>query len=331
MPTSPESEPRPESPEDRGFGAQPARDPSLASLDGTSLGVIEAIEVSPPSGAKKAKLGVAAWLAIIWLGGLAVLAILAPVLPIPSPTQSFGEIARQGPSAGHPLGGDAIGRDMLSRIIWGTRSSFIVGFGAVGFGLILGGILGLVAGFFRGKVDAVITPAMTILLAIPQFILALSLVTVLASGDTTSQFRRLMFVLLGLGIVSIPLLGRITRANTLAWSEREFVLAAKAMGAKNWRIMTREVLPNVIPAMLSIALLGVGIAIVAEGGLSLFGVGVQLPTPSWGNIIAEGRGQMRRAPHIVVFTSIVLFITVLALNYLGDVISQRFSVRGSVL
>jgi peptide/nickel transport system permease protein len=103
------------------------------------------------------------------------------------------------------------------------------------------------------------------------------------------------------------------------------------MGAKNWRIMTREVLPNVIPAMLSIALLGVGIAIVAEGGLSLFGVGVQLPTPSWGNIIAEGRGQMRRAPHIVVFTSIVLFITVLALNYLGDVISQRFSVRGSVL
>ena len=103
------------------------------------------------------------------------------------------------------------------------------------------------------------------------------------------------------------------------------------MGAKNWRIMMREVLPNVIPAMLSIALLGVGIAIVAEGGLSLFGVGVQLPTPSWGNIIAEGRGQMRNAPHIVVFTSVVLFFTVLALNYLGDVISQRFDVRGSVL
>ncbi len=318
-------------PPDHGIQPQGDRGTAVTQLDPTDLGLIEAIEVDAPSGTRRSKLGVGAWLAIVWLGGLIVLAILAPVLPIPSPTESFPEIARKGPTGGHLLGGDAIGRDMLSRIIWGARSSFIVGFGAVGFGLLLGGLLGLVTGFFRGKVDSIITPLMNVLLAIPQFILALSLVTVLASGDTVTQSRRLFVVVLGLGIVSIPLLGRITRANTLAWSEREFVLAARAMGAKNWRIMVREVLPNVIPAMLSIALLGVGIAIVAEGGLSLFGVGVQLPTPSWGNIIAEGRGQMRNAPHIVVFTSIVLFLTVLALNYLGDVISQRFDVRGSVL
>ena len=106
-------------------------------------------------------------------------------------------------------------------------------------------------------------------------------------------------VVLGLGVVSIPILGRITRANAMTWSEREFVLAARAMGARSWRVMLREVLPNVVPAMLSIALLGVGVAIVAEGGLSLFGVGVQPPTPSWGNIIAENRDQLRRAPHIV--------------------------------
>lgn len=314
------------SPEPNARAGEPPR--LLSDLTAT---IDEPVEVAGSGSSKKPGLGVAAWLAIGWVGGLGVLSVLAPVLPIPSPTEVFPEIARQGPTAGHPLGGDAIGRDMLSRIIWGARSSFIVGFGAVGFGLLLGGLLGLIAGYFRGRVDAVITPLMTVLLAIPQFILALALVTVLASGDTVSQFRRLMFVVLGLGIVSIPLLGRITRANTLTWSEREFVLAAKAMGAKNWRIMTREVLPNVVPAMLSIALLGVGIAIVAEGGLSIFGVGVQLPTPSWGNIIAEGRGQMRRAPHIVVVTSIVLFITVLALNYLGDVISRRFNVRGSVL
>jgi peptide/nickel transport system permease protein len=141
----------------------------------------------------------------------------------------------------------------------------------------------------------------------------------------------LAVVVLGLGLVSIPILGRITRANTLSWAEREFVLASRAMGARSWRIMLREVLPNVVPAMLSIGLLGVGVAIVAEGGLSLFGVGVQPPTPSWGNIIAENRDQLRRAPHIVMYTSIVLFVTVMALNYLGDVISQRFAVRESVL
>ncbi len=260
-----------------------------------------------------------------------VLAILAPVLPLRDPTESIGSLARQGPSWAHPFGGDAIGRDVFSRVIWGARASFIVGFGSVAMGLFLGGLLGLVTGFFRGKVDTFITPLMNVLLAIPQFILALSLVTVLASGEAVSSNRRLLVVVVGLGIVSIPLLGRITRANTLAWSEREFVLAARAMGAKSWRIMFRQVLPNVVPAMLSIAFLAVGIAIVAEGALSLFGVGVQLPTPSWGNIIAEGRGQMRNAPHIVVLTSVVLFLTVLALNYLGDVVSQRFNVRGSVL
>lgn len=276
-------------------------------------------------------IGVAAWLALAWLGGMLALAILAPVLPIPDPTETFPEIARQGPSSGHILGGDALGRDLLSRIIWGGRASFAVGFGAVAFGLAIGGFLGLITGFFRGRTDTIITPIMSLLLAIPQFVLALSLVTILASADDVSSARRIGVVIVGLGIVSIPILGRITRANTMAWSEREFVMAAKAMGAKSWRIMFRDVLPNVVPAMLSIALLGVGVAIIAEGGLSVFGVGVQLPTPSWGNIIAEARGQLRQAPHIVLFTSIVLFLTVLALNYLGDVISQRFEVRAGQL
>ena len=308
-----------------------SRDTSITQLDPNILPTIEAIE-TPSSGRHGGdKLGTAGWISIVWIGGLALLAVLAPVLPIPDPNESFPEIARMGPTSGHILGGDAIGRDMLSRIIWGARASFIVGFGAVAFGLVLGGILGLITGFFRGRVDSIITPLMNVLLAIPQFVLALSLVTVLASGEGVDATRRLAVVVLGLGVVSIPLLGRITRANTLAWSEREFVLASRAMGAKNWRIMMREVLPNVVPAMLSIALLGVGIAIVAEGGLSLFGVGVQLPTPSWGNMIAEGRDQMRRAPHIVIFTSIVLFLTVMALNYLGDAVSRRFGVRESVL
>ena len=306
-------------------------DLGVTHLDASASVLVEAIESGPPSGTKRKKLGVGAWLAIIWLGGLLVLAIIAPWIGLPDPNESFPEIARQGPSAGHWLGGDGNGRDLLARIIYGTRASFAVGFGAVAFGMLIGGMLGLITGFFRGKLDAVLTPLMNVLLAIPQFVLALSLVTVLAAGDTVSSTRRLSVVVLGLGLVSIPILGRITRANTLTWSEREFVLASRAMGAKSWRIMLREVLPNVVPAMLSIALLGVGVAIVAEGGLSLFGVGVQLPTPSWGNIIAENRAQLRRAPQTIIFTSIVLFLTVMALNYLGDTISQRLNVRESVL
>ena len=291
---------------------------------------------SAPSGSaatksKRLNLGVAGWLAAGWLGLLLILAVLAPVLPIPDPNTSFAEIARKGPSAGHLLGGDTIGRDLLSRIIYGTRASFAVGFGSIAFGFIVGGIIGLMAGFFRGKVDGILTPLMNILLAIPQFILALSLVNVFASGGEVTSARRLVVLIVGLGVVSVPLLGRITRANTLAWSEREFVLAARAMGAKNWRIMLRDVLPNVLPSMIAIGRLGVGIAIVAEGGLALFGVGVQSPTPSWGNIISEGQSQMRNAPHIVVATSVVLFLTVMALNFLGDLISQRFGVKESAL
>ncbi len=303
---------------------------------GPSMAVtVEAIEDQAPAGAGRKKLGAGAWLAIGWIVGLGVLAVIAPWIGVPDPTETFPEYARSGPSAAHWLGNDGLGRDLAARIIYGTRASYIVGFGAVAFGLLIGGFLGLVVGFFRGRVDAIITPLMTVLLAIPQFVLALALVTVLATpqraGETINPSVRLGVVVLGLGLVSIPILGRITRATTMAWSEREFVLAARAMGAKQFRIMFREVLPNVVPAMLSIALLGVGIAIVAEGGLALFGAGVQLPTPSWGNIIATDKDQLARSPHIILITSMVIFLTVMALNYLGDVVVERFDVRESVL
>ena len=134
-----------------------------------------------------------------------------------------------------------------------------------------------------------------------------------------------------LGIVSIPILARITRANAMAWSQREFVMAARAQGAKDSRIIFREVLPNVLPAMFSIALLGIAVAIIAEGGLSLLGAGLPPPTPSWGTMIAQGRGSLRDAPFIVFIPSIFIFLTVLSLNFLGDKIRDRFDVRESAL
>ena len=148
------------------------RDTSVTHLDPSvevyALAVeSDQIEPIPAGGRKKKRLGVAAWLAIIWIVGLLVLAIIAPLLPIPGPNESFAEIARSGPVSGHILGGDANGRDLLSRIIYGTRSSFAVGFGAVIFGLVIGGLLGLITGFFRGLADTILTPLMNILLAIP--------------------------------------------------------------------------------------------------------------------------------------------------------------------
>ncbi|MFO7280157.1 MAG: ABC transporter permease subunit, partial [Thermoanaerobacterales bacterium] len=162
-------------------------------------------------------------------------------------------------------------------------------------------------------------------------ILAVTLVTVFASGQGVSSTRRMVVLVLALGLVSVPVLGRIARANALAWSQREFVTAARAMGARNRSIMFGEVLPNVLPAMFSIALLGIAVVIVVEGGLSLLGVGVQLPTPSWGNVLAEGRSELRQAPHIVMVPTVVIFLTVLSLNYLGDVVRARFDVRESAL
>jgi peptide/nickel transport system permease protein len=254
------------------------------------------------------------------------------VLPIDDPNDTVASIARQGPGTdGHVLGGDGLGRDVLSRVVWGARASLLLSVGAITIGIVLGGLFGLLAGYYRGRVATFLVGVFDVLLSFPQLILALTVVTVFATGEGTSSSRRMVVLILALGIVSIPVLGRISRATTLTWAQREFVLAARAMGQRDRSIMWGEVLPNVLPAMFSIALLGVAVVIVAEGGLSVLGVGVQLPTPSWGNMIAEGRGDLRDAPHVVLIPTIVIFLTVLALNYLGDVVRARFDVRESAL
>ncbi len=282
--------------------------------------------------ARRGKLGLFGALAIAWLVFVTAAALLAPWLPLDDPNDNVASIVSQGPGTdGHILGGDALGRDLLSRMVWGGRASLLIGTASVLLGLLVGGLLGLVAGYFRGRSDTVLTGAFDTLLSFPQLILALTLVTVFASQEGVSETRRMVVLIFALGVVSIPVLARITRANTMAWSQREFVMAARALGARNRQIMFGEVLPNVLPAMFSIALLGVAVVIVAEGGLSLLGVGVKLPTPSWGNILAEGRSDLRDAPHIVLVPTVVIFLTVLALNYLGDVVRARFDVRESAL
>lgn len=287
--------------------------------------------------ARTKRLGAFGWFAIGWMVLVALMAIAPWAFPVPDVDERFREPIINdsfGPQGSHILGFDSNGFDMLSKVVYGTRASMVVSVGAVGFGFLVGGFLGLVAGYFRGKLDALLTSGFNVLLAMPQLVLALTLATVFASGTNVSYGRRVLVVTFAIGIVSVPILGRITRANTLAWSQREFVMASKVIGARSPRILWREVLPNVLPAMCSIALLGIAVAIVVEGGLSLLGVGVPaaIDSPSWGNLIATGRSQMLLGKPWVVFApSIVVFITVLSLNYLGDVVRARFDVRESAL
>ena len=252
-------------------------------------------------------IGIGAWLAIIWLVLLIVLAATAPLLPLDDPVNDATPAQRlEGPSVDHPMGLDGSGRDVMSRVIWGARNSLFIGAVSVGAGLLIGGFLGLVAGYFKGRIGGLIGGALDVLLAFPQLVLALA-------------------------IVSIPVLARIARASTLSWSEREFVLASRAQGAKHARVMRREVLPNILPAMFSIALLGIAVVIVAEGGLAIIGAGVNPEVVTWGNVIVTGQSDLQEAPHIVMSVSIVVFFTVLSLNFLGDVVRARFDVRESSL
>ncbi len=221
---------------------------------------------------------------------------------------------------------------MLSRLLWGGRTTLVIATVSVLIGFVIGGALGLLAGYFRGRTDAILSGLFDVFLSIPAVILALALVTILrahaaSSGQATAGLDPEVALIIALGIVAIPVLGRITRASTMSWSEREFVLAARAQGAKDSRIMWREVLPNVLPAMVSIALLGIAVAIVAEGTLSILGASVQADTPTWGNMIAGGRQVIAIAPHVVFEPALMIFFTVLTLNYLGDRIRARFDVQ----
>ena len=287
---------------------------------------------------EKRRIGVLAWLGIGWLAFLVIIAILAPVLPLKDPMIGDYLHPKAGIfSPGHLLGSDDSGRDVLSRVIWGARASIVIAVGSVLFGTLVGGFLGLLAGFKGRATDSALSGVFNIFLAFPQLVLALTLVSVLAPQATSGGVKpgewahRIGVVILAVGIVSIPVLGRITRASALSWTQREFVMAARAQGATDKRVMLREVLPNVIPAMLSIALLGVAVVLVLEGALAVFGVSIQEPNPSWGNMIYSQLSNLDSAPAVWIVPSILIFVSVLALNYLGDVVRARFDVRESAL
>jgi peptide/nickel transport system permease protein len=288
------------------------------------------------------RLGFGAWLALAWLVFIVLAAIFVPIFLHSNSTDNL--IAGNSSKGflkvpGHPFGFDRNGNDMALLLAKGARSSLIVSIGAVTFGLLVGGSLGLIAGYFKRGADATLSTFFNVLLSIPPFVLALSLVTVFASTaidksgnqHPPTSGKRMLILIFALGIVTLPVLARITRANALQWSQREFVMAARAQGATNLRTMVREVLPNVLPAMFSIALLGIAVVIVAEGGLSILGIGVLSPAVSWGSMIAISRADLQTLPYEVLEPIVFIFFTVLSLNFLGDVVRARFDVRESAI
>ncbi len=296
-----------------------------ASVAGTEADSIlaEGPTAERAKGRARRRLGWGFWVSIGWVALVILLALIANLLPLPSPTAVGSALPRLGPSFQHLLGTDDIGRDMLSRIIYGARISMIVGFSSIAFGMLVGGALGLLSGFYGGKTDAGLSTLANILLAFPLLVFALAIISF--AGQS------LFNVVIVIGIASIAPIQRIVRSSTINYANREFVLSAKALGAKRSRIIVREILPNVLPSALSFALVFVGVAIVAEGALAFLGLSVPPPTPTWGGMINEGRNVLQQDPWVSLWPSIMMFLTVLALNFAGDRLRTYFDVREGAL
>jgi peptide/nickel transport system permease protein len=223
------------------------------------------------------------------------------------------------PSAAHWLGTDNVGRDILSRVIWGTRVSLIAGAGSVAIAVGAGCLLGLLAGYWRGPVDDLVMRIMDAVLSFPALVLALALGAVLGAG--------LGSVLIALGVVYAPTFARLMRGQVLTIRTREYVQAARLLGAPDWRILQRHVLPNAATPIVVQASLSVAFAILAEASLSFLGLGVRPPEPSWGGMINIGRGYLQQAPWIAFGPGAALFVTVLGLNFVGDAIRDALDPR----
>ena len=247
----------------------------------------------------------------IMIALLATVAIAAPILapydPARAVASSFGD--PQGPSRAFMLGADELGRDVLSRLIWGARISLTVGVAAMIVTLTIGVTIGLVAGFFGGAIDFCLMRLTDMMIAFPTLLLAMAFVTVLRPS--------LMTILIVIGLVSWTSIARVVRAETLSLAHRDFVIAAQALGAPSSRLIARHVLPNVLPLIVVMAVLGTSGTLLLDAGLSFLGLGVPPPTPSWGRMIEEASMYFRTAPWLALFPGLAIFYAVLGFNLLG--------------
>lgn len=256
--------------------------------------------------------------AITFIGLVVVAALLAPVLTPYSPNKGVTYIG-EAPSLAHWLGTDAIGRDQLTRLLYGARSSLLVSVMAATFAVTVGMTLGLVAAYGRGIFDFVIMRWVDAMLALPGLILPLVLLAAIGGGIRT--------VSLALGIGATPGIARLMRGQALGQLERDYALAARALGASPIRVMARHIMPNALAPIIVAASLGMSFAVIAEAGLSFLGVGVTPPTATWGTMLATGFPSIRTAPWQVMAPGISIFLLVLSLNFLGDALRDVLDPR----
>lgn len=259
------------------------------------------------------------------LGGLALLAavvcaaMFAPAIPIFDPIRPDTESLLRPPSWRHPLGTDQLGRDILSRVLHGARTSLLVALGSVALASIAGITLGVAAGYSGGLADEIIMRAMDLLMAFPAILLALTIVTVL--GHSTGS------LVTALGIVYAPRFARVARVSTLGTSVEAFVEAARSLGASQLWLIRHHILPNIVAPMLIVATVTLASAVVAEAGLSFLGLGVQPPYPSWGRMLSEGKLYLEIAPWLTIFPGLAVVCTVLSFNLVGDSLRDALDPR----
>jgi peptide/nickel transport system permease protein len=246
-------------------------------------------------------------------------ALLAPVVAPYNPLKQNLNNTLARPDRTHLMGTDNVGRDVFSRMVYGTRVSLVAGFGSVVIAVLVGGLLGLLAGYAGGRVDNLVMRMMDAVLSFPPLVLALALGAVLGAGLTG--------VVIALGVVYTPTFARLMRGQVLSITAREYVDAARALGAPGWRIAWSHVLPNATAPIVVQASLSVAFAILAEASLSFLGLGIQPPAASWGSMINAGRGYLQQAPWIVFGPGAALFITVVGLNFVGDAVRDALDPR----
>jgi peptide/nickel transport system permease protein len=255
-------------------------------------------------------------LAAGWLILVFGAALLAHWLPIAEPAKVKPVDRLQGPSWSHLFGTDNLGRDLFARAVYGGRVSLTVGVVSVLIGLVVGSAIGIVAGYLRGWVDGLISWLVDVVLSFPSLVLLIALVAFTGGGLANICFA--------LGFLSIPVYARLARAHTMTVAGEEFVLAARAGGSGRLRILWREITPNVLPSISAYGLVSMSLAIVVEGSLSFLGLSVSAPTPSWGGLIAGGQSFIRQSSTWVILPAVVLCLTVLSLNVLGERLRRRF-------
>lgn len=255
-------------------------------------------------------------LGALLLISLFFMAVFAPIVaPFAYDEQDF-MAANESPSSNHWFGTDEFGRDIFSRIVFASRISLEVGFIAVSIGLILGGILGAIAGYYSNLTDNIIMRTMDILLSVPSTILAIAIAATLGPG--------LFNLMLAVGISTIPRYARIVRASVLSIKGNEYIEAAKAVGSSDMRIIFRHILPNCFAPVIVQATLGVASAILNTAALSFIGLGIQPPIPEWGAMLSSARTYIRDYPYMTIFPGLAIMLTVLALNFVGDGLRDTF-------